>query len=85
MDPNFFAQQKEKRETKKKERVLKQKLLKGCHLKRLSKCYCFSHSRASRIQRFFLSANHGAPRPLHFEIHFSGPDKPSYKQYCTDI
>ena len=24
-----------------------------------SKCYCFSHSRDSRVQRFFLSANRG--------------------------
>ena len=31
-------------------------------IKRLSprlKCYCFSHSRAPRIQKLFLSANHG--------------------------
>ena len=50
------------------------------------KILLFSHSRASRIRKFFLSDNHGgreyfsvfhAPHPLispHFEIHFAGPD-----------
>ena len=38
----------------------------------------FSHSRAFRIQMFFLSPNHGGrlfsvPWLLHFEIHFVGP------------
>ena len=27
--------------------------------KKRSKCYCFSHCKASRFQTFFLSANHG--------------------------
>ena len=26
---------------------------------KVKKCYCFSHSRVSRIQKFFLSANYG--------------------------
>ena len=53
----FLRSKKKKRETKKKR--------KGCFkaetIKRLSprsKCYCFSHSRASRIQLFFV----GQPR-----------------------
>ena len=40
----------------------KRKGFKAETIKRLSprlKLYCFSHSRASRIQKFFLSANHG--------------------------
>ena len=60
-------------------------------IKRLSprsKYYCFSHSRVSNYQIFFLSANHGGrqstalfsiplhpphPAPLYyFEIHFAG-------------
>ena len=35
-----------------------------------SKCYCFSHSRASRIQKFFWSANHGGRQYLSV---FHGP------------
>ena len=42
-----------KRNRRKKQRVLKQKLLKDC---------CFSHSRAPRYKKFFLSANHGGRR-----------------------
>ena len=34
------------------------------------KCYCFSHSRAFRIQKFFLSANHGGRQ--YFPL-FHGP------------
>ena len=36
----------------------------------MSKYYCFSHSRASRIQKFFLSANHGGQQ--YFSV-FHGP------------
>ena len=51
-----------------------------------SEFYCFSHSRASRIQKFFLPANNGGQPcflvfhypppplpPLRFEMHFAGP------------
>ena len=45
-----------------------------------SKCYCFSQSWGTRIQKFFLSANHGDGQyfsvfhsPIHFEIHVAGP------------
>ena len=34
-----------------------------------SKYYCFSHSRASRIQKLVFNV----PLSLHFEIHFSDP------------
>ena len=40
----------------------KRKSFKAETIKRLSpesKCYCFSHSRVSKIQKSFLSANHG--------------------------
>ena len=60
-------QQKEKRGTKKR------KSFKAETIKRLSprsKCYCFSHSRASRIQKFFLTANHGGR--YYFSV-FHGP------------
>ena len=42
-------------------------------IKRLSpksKCYCFSHCKASRIQKFSLSANHGGQQ--YFSV-FHGP------------
>ena len=35
-----------------------------------SKCYCFSHSRASRIQKFFLPANSGGQQ---YFLVFYGP------------
>ena len=45
---------------------------KGNNEKRLSprsKCYCFSHSRASRIQKKFFLRNHGGQ--LHFSVFHS--------------
>ena len=79
-DPPLFCVAKRKKENKGKKR----KYLKVETIKRLSprsKCYYFSHSRVSRIQKFFLSANHGSQQsvtvsvswPLHIEIHFAGP------------
>ena len=59
------------------------KTFKAETIKRLSlrsKCYCLSHSTASRIQKIFLSANHGGrqlfnvPWPLHFQTHSVGPE-----------
>ena len=47
---------------KKKEKQREKKSFKAEAIKRLSpksKCYCFSHSRAHRIQKCFLSSNHG--------------------------
>ena len=64
--PPFFCVAKRKSETKgKKERLSKQK-----RLSPRSKCYCFSDSRASRIQKFFWSANHGGRQYLSV---FHGP------------
>ena len=76
---HFSEEQKGKRETEGKKRVSKQKLSKRLWLK--SKCYCVSHSRASRTQNSFLPANHGGcgwqyffsvSWPLHFAINFAG-------------
>ena len=58
-----FLQPKRKKENKRKKR----KTFKAETIKRLSpssKCYCFSHSRASKIQIFFFSANHAGRRYL---------------------
>ena len=44
----LLCSKKKKRETGKKERLSPK-----------SKCYCFSHSRASRLETYFSSANHG--------------------------
>ena len=52
--------------------VNKRKNLKAETIKRLSprsKRYCFSHSRVSRIQRFFLSTNHGSRQ--YFSVFYS--------------
>ena len=66
---------------KKRKQRVKRKSLKAETIKKLppsSKCYCFSHSRASRIQKFFLSPSRWptmlftVPWLLHFEIHFAG-------------
>ena len=71
---------------KKKGRVSKQKLTMK-RLSRRSKCYCFSHSRASRIQ-FSLSANRwttilfSIPWSLHFQIHIAGPVAYHYNHWA---
>ena len=47
---------------KKEKQMKKRKSFKAETIKRLSsrsKCYCFSQSRASRMYKIFLSANHG--------------------------
>ena len=55
----LLCSKKKKRKTGKKER----------HSPK-SKCYCFSHSRASRLETYFLSANHGGQQ--YFSV-FHGP------------
>ena len=55
LPPHFFAQQNEKMETKEK-KVFKTETIKS--LSPMLKCCCFSHSRASRIKKCFLSANY---------------------------
>ena len=67
--PTFLRSKKKKRKQRKKKR----KIFKAETIKRLSprsKCYCFSHSRASRIQKFFFSPNHGGRQYLPV---FKGP------------
>lgn len=55
--PNFFVQQKNNRKQWKKRKHFKVDTIK--RLPPRSKCYYSSQSRASRIQKLFLSANHG--------------------------
>ena len=67
--PKIKSKSKEKKEKSFKEETIKR-------LSSKSKCYCFNHSRTSRIQKFFLSTNHGGrlfsvPWLLHFEIAFA--------------
>ena len=52
----FFPQQKEKMEAKEKRKNFKAETIK--RLPQKTKCYCFSHSGASRIQKFLFSVNH---------------------------
>ena len=76
--PLFLRCRKKKRETKKKRKSFQAETIK--RLSPRSKCYCFSHSRASRIQKLSLSAKRGPtilfsiPWSLHFGILFVGPD-----------
>ena len=67
--PKIKSKSKEKKEKSFKEETIKR-------LSSKSKCCCFNHSRTSRIQKFFLSTNHGGrlfsvPWLLHFEIDFA--------------
>ena len=55
--PTFLRSKKEKEVKEKKSKSFKAETIK--RLSPGSKCRCFSHSRASRIQKLFLSANHG--------------------------
>ena len=57
-DPPTFLRSKKKKEKPRQKRTI----FKAETIERLSprsKCYCFSHSRVSRIQKLFFSANHG--------------------------
>ena len=67
--PTFLRSKKKKRKTRKKRTIFKEETIE--RLSPRSKYYCFSHSRVSRIQKFFLSANHGGRQ------YFSGFHGPS--------
>ena len=69
LPPFTFLSRKKKKERQRQKR----KGFKAETIKRLSprsNYYCFSHSRASRIQKFFLSINHGGQQ--YFPV-FHGP------------
>ena len=56
----------------------KRKDFKAETIKRLptrSKYYCFNHSRASRIRKFFLSVNHGGRK--YFSVFHANPPHPA--------
>ena len=55
--PSTFLRSKKKGKQRKERKTFKAETIKG--LSPRSKLYCLSHSRASRIQNFFWSANHG--------------------------
>ena len=62
--PSLFCVAKRKNGNKGKSRKdFKAETIKRLSLSRI-KCYCFSHSRAPRIQKVFLSANHGGCKVL---------------------
>ena len=54
--PTFLRSKKKKGKQREKRNTFKAETIK--RLSPRSKCYCFSHSRASRIQKVFFSANH---------------------------
>ena len=61
--PRTFLHSKKKKRNQREKR----KTFKAENIERLSpksKCYCFSHSRASRVQSFFWLANHGGRQYL---------------------
>ena len=53
----FLCSKKKKGRQREKRKGFKAETIK--RLSPRSKCYCFNHSRASRIQKFFLLVNHG--------------------------
>ena len=61
--PTFLRSKKKKGKQREKRKTFKAKTIKSLS-PRKAKCYCFSHSRASRIQKFFWSANHGGRQYL---------------------
>ena len=66
--PIILRCKKEKREKQRKKDSFKAETIK--RLSPMPKCHCFSHSRASRIQKKFLSPNHGSRQ--YFSV-FYGP------------
>ena len=68
--PIFPCSKKKKGKQRKARKTFKAETIKRLSLR--LKLYCLSHSRESRIQKFFLSANHGVRQ--YFSIfHFAGP------------
>ena len=66
--PTFLRSKNKKGRQRQKREGFKAETIK--RLSARSKYYCFSHSRASRIRNFFLSANHGGRQ--YFSV-FHGP------------
>ena len=66
--PSFLRSKKKKGRQRQKGKDFKTETIK--RLSPRSKYYCFSHSRASRIRKFLLSANHGGRQ--YFPV-FHGP------------
>ena len=66
--PHFLRSKKKKGKQRKARKTFKAETIKRLSLR--SKLYCLSHSRASRTQKFFLSANHGGRQ--YFSV-FHGP------------
>ena len=64
--PVFLRSKQKKGKQKKKRKGFKTEAIK--RLSPRPKCYCFNHSRASRIQKFFLPANHGSRQYFWFPI-----------------
>ena len=64
----FLCSKKKKVKQRKARKTFKVKTIKSLSLR--PKLYCLSHSRASRIQKCFLSANHGGRQ--YFSV-FHGP------------
>ena len=64
----LFCVAKRKKGNKEERKSIKAETIKRLSPK--SKCHCFSHCRVSRIQNFFLSANHGDRQ--YFSV-FHGP------------
>ena len=76
--PFFLCSKKKKGRQREKRKTFKPETIK--RLSPRSKCYCFCHSRASRIQKIYLVGQPwwptillSVPWSLHFEIHFAGP------------
>ena len=80
----FLLSKKKKGKQRKKWNSFKAETIK--RLSPRSKCYCFSHSTASKIQKIFLVSQPWCPTilfsvlwPLHFENHFTGPGTTTIK------
>ena len=71
---NFWRSEKKKKRQRKKRKGFEASTIKSLSLR--SKCYYFSHSRASRIQKFslFITILFSVLWLLHFEIHLAGPE-----------
>ena len=72
--PQFLSSKKKKGKQRKQRKSFRAETIKRLSLR--SKCYYFSHSRASRIQKVFLSTNHGGGRQF-FSV-FHGPSSLKY-------
>ena len=81
LPPTFLRSKNKKGRQREKRKDFKAETIKRLSLR--SKYFCFNHSRASRIRKFFLSANHGGRQC--FSLFHATPYNKSFWKYVKPL